>query len=208
MGEGRCRRRNLRRGAYQDVAAPNHGSKTIWSLLLKVGKSFRGVGSPPESIQVRFKYFEKSMSSKRTVQKTTAMGENTKIQILAQDMVRRLLNTSEELGAGTRNETVDEYAPKLINSRNTKEQVRKIVIKGIKGYENKKRKRAMEEKDLLSTEAGSKVNRYKDKLLDKTNWFKQKRGSKNEEQNDEKIRNKKDEERKSSIWSTPSTMEQ
>ena len=108
--------------------------------------------------------------------------------------MRRLLNTSEELGAGTRNETVDEYAPKLINSRNTKEQVRKIVIKGIKGYENKKRKRAMEEKDLLSTEAGSKVNRYKDKLLDKTNWFKQKRGSKNEEQNDEKIRNKKDEE--------------
>ena len=122
--------------------------------------------------------------------------------------MRRLLNTSEELGAGTRNETVDEYAPKLINSRNTKEQVRKIVIKGIKGYENKKRKRAMEEKDLLSTEAGSKVNRYKDKLLDKTNWFKQKRGSKNEEQNDEKIRNKKDEEQKSSIWSTPSTMEQ
>ena len=52
--------------------------------------------------EIVFQQYEKEVSSKQTVQKNSAMGENAKFQILSQDMVRRLLNTSEALGAETR----------------------------------------------------------------------------------------------------------
>ena len=48
--------------------------------------------------QVRYKYYEKPTTTEVTVQKNTAMAENPKIQILANDLVRRFKNTSQELG--------------------------------------------------------------------------------------------------------------
>ena len=47
--------------------------------------------------------------------------ENTKIQILSQDMVRRLMNTKEELGATNRGAVVDMYAKKLLQSGYSRE---------------------------------------------------------------------------------------
>ena len=40
------------------------------------------------------------------------MNENSKIQIVSQDMMRRLMNTKEELGAENRGAFVDMYAKK------------------------------------------------------------------------------------------------
>ena len=41
----------------------------------------------------------------------------------------------EELGAKNRGEAVDKYAKKLLQSGYSKEQTRRIIVNGIKGFE-------------------------------------------------------------------------
>ena len=72
-----------------------------------------------------------------TVQQKSAMNENVKLQVLSNDMVRRLLNSSEVLGSSEKARVVDMYAQKLMNSGYSKEQVVRIIVAGIKGYEGK-----------------------------------------------------------------------
>ena len=50
-----------------------------------------------------------------TVQKSSAMEENSKIQILFQDVVRWLGNSSEERGRGEKWRIINNYAQKLLN---------------------------------------------------------------------------------------------
>ena len=47
-----------------------------------------------------------------STQARSAMNENSKIQIVSQDMMRRLMNTKEELGAENRGAFVDMYVKK------------------------------------------------------------------------------------------------
>ena len=62
------------------------------------------------------------------------MGEDAKIQVLSNDLVRRLKNNSEELGWGAKVEIVDEYTQKLLNSGYRGEQLTRIITNGIKLY--------------------------------------------------------------------------
>ena len=88
-------------------------------------------------IEMLFKQYEKEVSPKRTVLRTSAMPENTKYQILSQDIVRGLLNTCESMGADIREQALDEYTQKLVNTGYTKEQTRRIVLTGIRGSKTK-----------------------------------------------------------------------
>ena len=54
------------------------------------------------------------------------MEENSKIQIVSNDLVRRLCNTMEELGEQGAQQVVDGYAQKLLNSGYGLEQTRRI----------------------------------------------------------------------------------
>ena len=51
-----------------------------------------------EDNTVMYKFYEKETTTSQTMQKSSAMEENCKIQILANDMVRRLANTREAVG--------------------------------------------------------------------------------------------------------------
>ena len=79
------------------------------------------------------------------------MGENSKNQILSQEMVRRLMNTSEGLQREQYWKIADEYADKLQNSGYRLEQIRRIILAGIKGYGAKK---------LRSLETGKPLRRF------------------------------------------------
>ena len=57
---------------------------------------------------IMYRFFEKTTTSSMTVQVNTAMEENSKMMIVAQDLVRRLLNSKESLGAGERVRVVEE----------------------------------------------------------------------------------------------------
>ena len=87
-----------------------------------------------EDNTVGYRYYEKDTCNKRTIQSRTAMNENTKMQILSNDTVRRLLTTREDLGDAYKGAVVDRYAVKLLRSGYKREQVRKILKNGIKGY--------------------------------------------------------------------------
>ena len=142
--------------------------------------------------QVVFKYFEKETCSQQTVQKMSAMGENQKITILSQDLIRRLMNTNtcESLGLEEKSRIVDQYK-KIRNSGISIDQTRRIIVNGIKGYESKKRRREKEGRPLRSTAAKNRCSRLRSKLLEKSNWFKRK-GNRNDNAATSKGKIKKD----------------
>ena len=103
------------------------------------------------------------------------MGEDAKIQILSNDLIRRLLNNSEELEKGARTKVVDDYTQKLMNSGFRGEQLKRIIVNGIKGYEGKLKRCQEQGRRLHRTSTDSQGARVRKKLLAKANWFKNKR---------------------------------
>ena len=103
--------------------------------------------------RVLYKFFEKPTSSNMTVQRRTAMGEDAKVQVISNDIVRRLKNNSEVLGSRSKREVVDPYYMNLVSSGYSMEQVKMVVLNGIKGYEGKRR-RAMGQGGSFTTLLG------------------------------------------------------
>ena len=124
-----------------------------------------------EQNQILFRFFEKETSSTKTVQKRSAMEENSKQQVLANDLVRRLCNSMEQLGEEERRRIIDGYSQKLLNSGYNVEQVRKIIVNGIRGYEGRKKRCQYEGRRLHRTGKESQGARERKKLLSKLNWY-------------------------------------
>ena len=114
------------------------------------------------SNRLRFKHFEKPTSSNLTLQKRTAMEENSKIGILGNEVVRRMSNTWGEGMDEVRTLVIDNYAVKILTSGYSVEQTRKIILSGLRGYEAKVRR----------TSEDSGTSRAKKKILGKSTWFK------------------------------------
>ena len=66
------------------------------------------------------------------------MGENQRTQILVQEVIRRLGNTKEDMGAEVIKDILDRFSQKLVNSGHNEEQTRRIILAGIKGWEGRK----------------------------------------------------------------------
>ena len=100
------------------------------------------------------------------------------------DLTRRLLNTSESLGMNAKVKVVDMYSQKLTNSGYRVDQVKRIVINGIKGYEKRVQESRIEGgRRLHRTSGESSTGRTRKKLLGKSEWFKKKKSFK---KNDER----------------------
>ena len=129
------------------------------------------------SNQVLYGFFEKPTNSNVTIQRRTAMGEESKIQVLSNDLIRRLKNNSEELGKGAKIEIVGNYTQKLLNSGFKGEQLVRIITNGVKGYENKLRRCQELGMNMHRSSTDSQGARVRKKLLSKSNWFKKRRGN-------------------------------
>ena len=62
-----------------------------------------------EGSSIWYKFYEKDTCSSTTVMKRTAFAKNVKIQIVSNDLVRRLSYTMEQMGELERNRVVDQY---------------------------------------------------------------------------------------------------
>ena len=124
---------------------------------------------------VHYKHYEKPTTANTTLLKSTAMAENPKIQCLSNDLVRRLLNTREDLPLHYRANVVNCYGVKLLTSGYGYDQVRKILISGAKGYLAKVRRRTANGGRLHRTAEESHGSRIKKKLLSKSTWFRSKK---------------------------------
>ena len=72
---------------------------------------------------VEYTYYEKPTTTNTTVRRMSAMSENPKVQCLSNDLVRRLLNTREQLPGSYRAGVMDGYATKLMTSGHIREHV-------------------------------------------------------------------------------------
>ena len=124
------------------------------------------------SNRLKFKHFEKPTSSNLTLQKRTAMEENSKIGILGNEVVRRMFNTWGEGMDEVRTLVIDNYAVKILTSGYSVEQTRRIILSGLRGYEAKVRRRTDEGVPLYRTSKDSGTSRAKKKILGKSTWFK------------------------------------
>ena len=126
-----------------------------------------------------YSFFEKPMSSNQVIQRKSAMPENMRMSTLNQEMVRRMMNTSELLDIKVRVGVVDEYCQKLCNSGYGKEQTIRVVTGGLTCYEKRvaisKDKESLKYRPLHESAAGTAGKRMKKKLLGKSNWFKNKK---------------------------------
>ena len=128
------------------------------------------------SNKVLFSFFEKTMVSPMVLHKRSAMPESIRRATLNQELVRRMVNTSELVDNEKRLEVVDSYAQKLINSEYSLKETRDVIIGGLKGYERllslSRDKENPRWKPLHVSGKFNSKNRRMAKLKTKNNWFK------------------------------------
>ena len=90
-------------------------------------------------------------------------------ECVSNDLVRRLLNTREQLPGTYRAGVVDGYAIKLMTSGYSREQVQRILVNGIKGFQRRKKSNIGGGR-LHRTVQESSLGRIKKKLLSKSSW--------------------------------------
>ena len=76
--------------------------------------------------------------------RSSALPENTKMASLNAEVIRRMQNTSEILPDAERVVVIDNFSQKLANSGYPLEQIRRIVVGGLSGYEKRLRQSKME----------------------------------------------------------------
>ena len=85
--------------------------------------------------KILFSFFLKGMISPMVLHKRSAMPEGVRRATLNQELIRRMVNTSELVDMNKRLEIVDKYAQKLIHSEYSMDETIRVVIGGLKGYE-------------------------------------------------------------------------
>ena len=121
-------------------------------------------------------YFEKPMKNQILLMKRSAMATSQKYTILANELTRRLSNCSLE---GTSNDdkilVVEDFTRQIKNSGFTRSEAREIVTSGIKGWKSRHARRAEEGLPFYRNAKSTVGKRYKKKLTEKSNWWREKR---------------------------------
>ena len=137
-----------------------------------------------EDNTVVYIFYEKPMASSMVIQKRSAMPENMQMSSLNQEVIRRMLNTSERLEDAWRIGIVDDYARKLMNSGYELNYTRKVMLGGLTGYERKLGlSKKTDHPKWKPLHQGAKFNaegRKRKKMLAKVNWFKKRKSSEEE----------------------------
>ena len=87
--------------------------------------------------QIKYLFYSKPTGSKFTILENSASAYQQKKASLSQEVVRRLLNTSEDTPQKERDDILDEFSTKLKRSGYSKYQQREIIESGIIGYKRR-----------------------------------------------------------------------
>ena len=126
---------------------------------------------------VIYEYFEKPMSSNLVLEKCSALSENTRVSSLSQEVVRVLLNCSEDLEDEDRLKHLEHLCTKMKTSGYNTPYIRKLMVNGIKSYEKKLARSKLDKNDknfapLHLSKKYNANNRRDNKLLAKNKWYK------------------------------------
>ena len=125
--------------------------------------------------KILYRFYEKPMNTPFSIMKKSAMPEGGKVASLSQEVVRRMLNTSEMLDQNERDQILNNYTKKLFHSGYEKHQVKEILESGLKGYEKKLEKAKKENRNIHREACDTIKTRQRKKLLAKTTWYKKKK---------------------------------
>ena len=118
--------------------------------------------------QIEYKFFSKPTGSKFVILENSAAPYQQKKSVLAQETVRRLMNTSENTSTSTKLEIINTFDMKLEKSGYSLKQRREIIESGIIGYKRKiDRQKGVRHRKGTDT----KKDRMRKKLKGKTSWF-------------------------------------
>ena len=143
------------------------------------------------SNKISFKYFEKPSTTNVMVQKKSALDENSKSQILANELMRRLGNTDQRQEDSVKGEVVDQFSVKVLTSGYSLLQTRRIALTGIRGWERKVERAQKEGRRLYRTAEDSLPGRIKKKTIGRTSWYKKKRRGENSKESKQKSKRQK-----------------
>ena len=107
--------------------------------------------------------------------KRSALEENAKVQILANELARRLGNTDERQERRVVGDVVDKFCQKLLTSGYSPAQTRRVTLSGLRGWERRKKRAIQERGRLFRTSEESKGGRIKKKTTGRNNWFRKRR---------------------------------
>ena len=133
------------------------------------------------SPRLLYSFYEKPMGTRFCVKEESAMAYNSKRSALAQEVIRRRLNTSEMVPQMERNNILERFVDKLRRSGYNESQTREILVAGLSGYENKKNRAEREQKDLHRDGKSTLKTRAMKKLTAKNSWYKKSSNNKERE---------------------------
>ena len=86
-------------------------------------------------------YFEKQMKNQTLVVERSALGRQQIMNIMSNELIRRLEVTSSELEQCELNSIVDKFTQQLVNSEYCWKQCHEIIVSGLKGWIRKEAKK-------------------------------------------------------------------
>ena len=120
-------------------------------------------------------YYEKLMKNQTLIVERSAIGKQQVMNIMSNELIRRLEVTSSDLEQSELNKIVDVYTQQLVNSEYSWRQAHEIVTSGLRGWIRKEsRKQKLNVPRFRSGQYSLKTRSDK-KLLEKYNWYKKKR---------------------------------
>ena len=124
-----------------------------------------------ENGRMSYRFFEKSMSSKYCMMRSSAISWTSKMATLTQEVRRRCLNTDQGLDIETRNEILLKFWDKVRRSGFSKEETLRIFSDGLMGFERMKRS---SKGSLHRDMSKGRMERILKKMTGKCNWYRKK----------------------------------
>ena len=119
---------------------------------------------------LRHSYFEKGMRSQIMTMKRSSQSEQSKVSILVNELTRRFDVLDEKIEINEKIGIINHYTQQLLNSGYSTEQIRDIIISGLKGIQRKEERR-----NAATTRYKSSLDtldeRERKKLTEATNWY-------------------------------------
>ena len=91
-----------------------------------------------ENGKISYRYYEKSMSTQYCMRRSSALSWNCKVASLTQEVIRRLLNTHQEILTSSRDQILENFWRKLRISGYSQSESLKIIKDGLMGFERLK----------------------------------------------------------------------
>ena len=111
------------------------------------------------------------------------MSQHQKMAILGNEMIRRLSNIHPAVLEEEIEEVTEHYTSQLRNSGYSRKEAKEVIVCGVVGWRRKQERRRKQGKNQYLEAWETLEQRTRDKLLEKTTWYKtnQKRKAENDD---------------------------